>query len=70
MTQITVLKVGTEQWKNPAQRQAVRRRAIRIGSDHANHEVEIRSALDGSLLDSIPSDADAKACGYAIERDV
>jgi hypothetical protein len=70
MAQITVIKVGTDQWAKPAQRQTVRRRAIRMGADHPDHEVEIRSALDGALLDSIPSDNDARACGYAIDRDV
>lgn len=70
MAHISVIKIGTDQWKRQTARATARRRAIRMGGDHPDHEVQIRSALDGELLDTIPSDRDAAACGYKIDRNV
>lgn len=60
----------SRQWDNETGggkfRKQIRRRAIRMGGAEA---VEIRTEY-GNLVDYIPSDAEAKACGYAVERNV
>lgn len=63
---ITLSSFDAVAWrKNSRLRMRTLRRAVRMGRD--GQEVQIRTP-DGILVDLIPSDAEARACGYKIDR--